>query len=440
MSDLISKYAEDLKQLYINLNNVGTLQIQKEGADFYVPLYERKLRRLKVALTLDVSTQDCFYIYGQPGSGKSTALNYFDDDNLRESYELILIKGRYLFDLQDVDIIDIMLMLALELLRRLQKKEAFEESVKQLYQQHVEKAEYMQEEAKKERTTAGVNMGLGISLSKLLNFFGIGAHTNLEAEYHLESEKRNLCRRFFNISKVDFLALINEMIAQYARENDGKKILAIWDDLEKIEKPEQIRGIFIENRNYLTDLKCKKIIITPVSLALEAKIPHQDLKEYFLGLKIKEQKCDNEHVYALEEDCQLLRKIALKRVSNENLYGEGSIEMAIRYSGGNIRQFVRLLGGACLNAYMNEQSFISIDEVQEAVSTLKKNMQPVLMGNRRLVKLLASIKENQFGCQENNDILTIALSSLFVFICQNGDWWSTVNPLIEDCINLYLDE
>lgn len=122
MNDSISKYAEDLKQLYVNLNNVGTLQFQKEGADFYVPLYERKLRRLKVALTLDTSTQDCFYIYGQPGSGKSTALNYFDDDDLRNSYELVLIRGRYLFDLQDIDIIDILLMFALELLKRLRKR------------------------------------------------------------------------------------------------------------------------------------------------------------------------------------------------------------------------------------------------------------------------------------------------------------------------------
>lgn len=94
------EYADNLKQLYINLNNVRTLKYQKEGADFYVPLYEKRLRKLKVALMLDTDTQDCFYIYGQPGSGKSTALNYFDDDALRQSYEIILIKGRCLFDLR----------------------------------------------------------------------------------------------------------------------------------------------------------------------------------------------------------------------------------------------------------------------------------------------------------------------------------------------------
>lgn len=36
------EYADNLKQLYINLNNVGTLKHQKEGADFYVPLYEKR--------------------------------------------------------------------------------------------------------------------------------------------------------------------------------------------------------------------------------------------------------------------------------------------------------------------------------------------------------------------------------------------------------------
>lgn len=183
MNDSISKYAEDLKQLYVNLNNVGTLQFQKEGADFYVPLYERKLRRLKVALTLDTSTQDCFYIYGQPGSGKSTALNYFDDDDLRNSYELVLIRGRYLFDLQDIDIIDILLMFALELLKRLRKKDMFEATIRKLYDQHKEKAEYVQEEAQREGANVNANVGLGIPFTKLLSLF-VGAHANIEAEYH----------------------------------------------------------------------------------------------------------------------------------------------------------------------------------------------------------------------------------------------------------------
>lgn len=434
------EYAGNLKQLYVNLNNVGTLKHQENGADFYVPLYEKKLRKLKVALTLDAVTQDCFYIYGQPGSGKSTALNYFDDDTLRQSYEIILIKGRCLFDLQDVDIIDILLMFSLELLKRLKKKEAFKKTIEKLYDQHMEKAEFVQEEALKEGGRMNANVGLGISIPNLLSLLGFNAHSNLEAEYHLESEKRELCRKFFNISKVDFLAMINEMISQYSKENNEKKILVIWDDLEKIEKPEQIRDIFIGNRNLLTDLECKKIIITPVSLALEAKFLHQDSKEYFLGLKIKEQPGGRGFSNTMDEDCRLLRDIAYKRVSNTDLYGEGTIEAAIRYSGGNIRQFIRLLGSACLNAYMNEGTSIAVEDVMDAVSTLKKNMQPVLMGNRSLLQLLAAIKRNQYGCQENEDVLTIALSSLFVFICQNGDWWSIVNPLIEDSVSLYLNE
>lgn len=78
---------------------------------------------------LDTDTQDCFYIYGQPESGKSAALNYFDDGALRQSYEIILIKGRCLFDLQDVDIIDILLMFSIELLKHLRKKDAFQDTI-----------------------------------------------------------------------------------------------------------------------------------------------------------------------------------------------------------------------------------------------------------------------------------------------------------------------
>lgn len=79
---------------------------------------------------------------------------------------------------------------------------------------------------------------------------------------------------------------------------------------------------------------------------------------------------------ALEEDCELLRKIALKRVSNTALYGKDVIDTAIRYSGGNVRQFVRLLASACLNAYMNKCESISMEDVVEAVSSLKKICNP----------------------------------------------------------------
>lgn len=87
----------------------------------------------------------------------------------------------------------------------------------------MEKAEYVQEEAQRGGGDIKTSFGLGGTLSNLLTLFGVNVHTNLEAEYHLESEKRKLCRKFSNISKVDFLVMINEMIGQYSKENNGKK-------------------------------------------------------------------------------------------------------------------------------------------------------------------------------------------------------------------------
>lgn len=439
MDKPVLKKAEDLRQLYINLNNVGALYRQSTGDDFYIPLYDRKLRELRTALSIDLYSPDCFYIYGQPGSGKSTALNYFADGELQSLYEIILIKGREVLDLQDVDIIDVLLMLALDLLALLHDKSLFKETVDKIYAQYIEHEELMLESENRVVSVAAIEARFGISLAGLCKLFGIDAHSNLKNEYHLEKNKREVCRKFFNVSKTDFLELINRMLHQYSKENQGKKVLAIFDDLEKIVNPSQINALFIENRNYLMELECKKVIITPVSLALNVRFIH-DVKECFLGLKVKERIPVEKKTNELKQDCQLLREIALKRAKTSGLYGAEVIEEAIRYSGGNIRQFIRLLGEACLNSFMNKGHSISKDDMDVAVSKLKRNMQPAMMNDRRMLLLLKSVKEHQLGNEEDTDSLAIALSSLFVFIYQNGDWWSGVNPLIENSVELYLNE
>lgn len=439
MNKPILKKADDLAQLYINLNNVGALYREGEGGDFYIPLYDRKLKELKTALSIDPYAPDCFYIYGQPGSGKSTALNYFADAALQADYEIILIKGRELFDLQDVDIIDVLLMFALDLLALLKDKSLFQTALDKIYRQYIEHEELIWESEKKSVFKGTAEIRLGVTLAGLLKLFGMDAPTSLKSEYHLEKNKRELCRKFFSIGKSDFLRLVNRMIARYAQENQGRRILAVFDDLEKIVSPAQVQALFIENRNCLTELQCKKILITPVSLALDVRFLH-DVKECFLGLKIKEHTAEGNLSATLGEDCGLLYEIAYKRVARRELYEPGVIEKAIWYSGGNIRQFIRLLAEACLHSYMYEGRSISPDDMDTAISKLKKNMQPALMNNRRLLLLLKAVGERRSGTADDSDMLATALSSLFVFIYQNGNWWSSVNPLLEHSIQLYLDE
>lgn len=439
MNKPILKKADDLRQLYINLNNVGALYREGEGGDFYIPLYERKLKELKTALAIDPYAPDCFYIYGQPGSGKSTALNYFADPALQADYEIILIKGRELFDLQDVDILDVLLMFALDLLALLKDKSLFQHTLDKIYRRYVEHEELILESEKKTVFKGAAEIRLGVTLAGLLKLFGMEAPATLKSEYHLEKNKRELCRKFFSVGKSDFLGLVNQMIGRYAEENGGRRILAVFDDLEKIVNPAQVHALFIENRNYLTELQCKKIIITPVSLALDVRFLH-DVKECFLGLKIKEHTGCATSPARLGEDYRLLYDIAYQRVARRELYAPGVIEKAIWYSGGNIRQFIRLLGEACLHSYMYEGRTISTEDMDVAVSKLKKNMQPALMNNRRLLLLLKSVGERRSAATGDHEMLATALSSLFVFIYQNGNWWSSVNPLLEQSVRLYLEE
>ena len=66
------------------------------------------------------------------------------------------------------------------------------------------------------------------------------------------------------------------------------KLLVIIDDLDKLRQVNQIKSIFIKNRRYIFELKCKKVFSIPTYLTTAPEINNfiqNPIPQFVLNLK-----------------------------------------------------------------------------------------------------------------------------------------------------------
>ena len=84
--------------------------LNQDNKEFYVDIYHQDLLNLRKDLVLNLIPDKSFFVTGQSGNGKSTALNFLPDTAIRKKYDVKYLNGRDVFKLDDIDIIDIILM------------------------------------------------------------------------------------------------------------------------------------------------------------------------------------------------------------------------------------------------------------------------------------------------------------------------------------------
>lgn len=431
---LFMKPASTIEELY---NNLNPFFIPEQGRDenVYVPVFDEALRKLRTQILAGDYPKECFYITGQAGSGKSTALNFLKNDKLEDKFELIYIQGRQLLDLADVDVIDVLLMFALEVNERLKKKGELTEKLRKIDNKHRERAEI--ETTQQTLKGTGTEGSYDISLSaRFFQFFGIGAE--FRQRYRREKEYRIVTRSFFTFDKNELLKLVNDLIHQYYQDNgSSKKILAIFDDLEKIRNIDQMNSLFIENSYYFRDIECKKVLTYPIYLTTNPTF--KEINRYFFGLKIYKNPLEptDDHD-TVERNRNFFSEIIRKRIQSEKiLIQEDAISHAIEISGGNLKQYLDILYRAALFVLNLEGRNISLDDIRQATYDEKRNLEQAIIGDK-LIRILYTIATKHLPVIEEETTEFIqAILSLQVIVFYNNSVWYDVNPLIRKTIEVY---
>lgn len=418
------KKATTIKEIYSVFAHEKFLK--EDDKDFYVDLYGTDFKRFVIALKNNEVRSKAFFIAGQSGNGKSTVLNLLTTNypDLKNDFEFNYIAGRTIFLYEDIDIVDILIMIGNALTKnnpelkamffeKLQKLEDIKDGILEESSISSDKLE--------ENLGIKANIGIGTKFLSILK-----ASVDLESSYKINEEIRNDARRFFKIKRKELIDLINEVISKYKiLKDDGKELVIVIDDLEK---KDNIDTLFLKDISLLNELNLIKIITMPIHIHRNETFPNSDVREF--GLKLKTY--DNQPT----KDIELLREVILKRLDNKDLITNEAINLAIEYSGANLRQLIKIIHLAAEEALTFESEIIEDKEVKEAINRLQRDYSSKAMNMKTF---LNDILNDKFYEDSDTNLINIARATKMelVFAYFNGIVWYEVNPIIRNILSKY---
>ena len=436
------KKAVNINELANNL--IPENFLKPEDKDVYVPIYEDILEVLRNMIINDQVESQAFFVAGQAGTGKTTALNFFKTEALEEHYHIKFINMRDFLDLSDVDIIDFLLAFAFALVKDSPIEDRYYEQLENIREKYEGEVEtYVEEETS--RKTGRETMGEGSAGGGFLNFVKLkaGFFFNLR----MDTSYREYTRKIFNLKKPDLHQLISKMIDDYIEKiTRGKKLLVIIDDMDKLREVSQINSIFIENRNYIFSLKCKKIISIPNHLTRVPEISNYSqypIRQFVLRLSPNPFNGDTtttkEEEKKIDTNRQMLRDVVKCRIEKGySLIDADALEKAIDYSGGIIRQLIRIVRVAAVSVRTLDVENISLENVSDAVNLLRNTLAGTITSSNRIKMLDTILKKNIPVSEKAEDFIELLLANN-VLAYENGEPLYEVNPLISKTVKVYAE-
>ncbi len=439
------KCATTINELANNLLT-NRLPSPTDDKNIYVPVYEDLLLKLRDKLqhTEDLPTQTLF-ITGQPGTGKSTALNFLMDDELKNKFIPLILNAEELLDLNDIDIIDVILLFGFKLV----------EQNKALEKTYFEKLDHIQQTVdghrESEETRIGkqeVSVGANAAVKAKISLYSIfSAEAGLSSAYKRNHEVRQKTRTIFAPKKEEIFALVNSIITDWMSEcGEGKELLLILDGLEKIRDKKHIDSIFRDNYRYLVDLNCCKVIAIPVSSASNPEIANicRQIERFILRLKpnpLDPPEDPDKDNKIIERNKQLFTDIVYKRIADDSkgLISQEAIDEAVKMSGGILRQFIDILYTATVRVRRSEGSTVSKNDVEAGWKELKATLDFAVVTGPT-IKMLNQVRTEHMPLSDNSAEFVEALQSLQALAYQNGTVWYEVNPLIEKTVEIYANK
>ena len=434
------KPATNLLELYQNLTPSRFLT--KEEAQFYVEVYDEKIKLLRLDLLMQASDKLTIYVSGQSGSGKTTALHFLPDEKINERFVVFPVLGNDLFDLHDIEVVDILLLLSNQLALGTPELEMrFKEELERIAQKYKGQYEEVVETDKSESRSKGGGLKgwlKGNPLSALLNVMGVEAKAF--ADYKLDRNKRQLVREVFNPSVKDILQLTNEIIRSYLQlKAPGKELLVIFHELNHIKNLDLIGELFIDNRNTLEGIQARKVITIPVSLIPD---PEFGAEVFFLGTKTQASGLDQDANSQREaaENREILREIIEKRIApGTALVTDTALELAIEQSGGNIRQLVSILFFATRKAVVTDMEHLAKAEVEEGMAEMRRILERSMITSSKIDLLYYVWTHKVLGGMDNKPLFRECALSNQILIYENKNIWYDINPLIRDTVDVYAE-
>lgn len=404
--------------------------------DFYVSIYDDKIDRLRTEILINRIPTKTFYVCGQLGNGKSTALAFVPNEKLEEKNSFLNIGCMDLIQEEDTDIVDLLLFVGLKVAEKGGFSDEYFTQLNELKELNLGKLEQSSEST----SDMDFNRGGKVDVGAKPSFFGLSFGASLFAGYKINKNDRVKVRRIMHVDKTKLKELINTIIHNYEERmfRSEKSLFLILDDLEKIKKAEDIESIFFSNIALLESLECPKIITIPL-FAIRDYSTSSKPSLFNLTTRVTKNPLDEEEHTdeEVEQNIEALKNIILHRV-NAGLIAENAISEAVKMSGGNIRQLINIIYQAAISALNMQSSLIIKEHINKGVKNLKENL--AMSAANRIYILSRIYKEyKQFTQPTIDDQISLnnCIKETLVFSYHNGEPWYEVNPLIQNTVKVY---
>jgi hypothetical protein len=413
--------AKTLDDIYNNFE--GNRPLSEDENEFFINIYDKKLKRFIGNIKRNKNKQNIFFIAGQRGNGKSTILNNLKHQNqeFKESYEIRHIQAMEVFRYDDIDIVDILLGIGFDLIDNNNLDAEKKEKLKSIFKELLQKVEDIHngdlEIVENNSTDNSSAVQAKATLISKVNFFSyFSADVSLSSTYKADENIRKEAKRIYKFKNKDLLEMINLLIKKYkALKNSPKEILLILDGLEKLNN---IDDIFTNDIDILRDIECFKIITMPIYLKGIVDIYNVKAIDFTMEIgsdgKIK--------------DINLLKEVITRRIENLDLITQDAIDLAIKMSGGNLRQLLEIIQKASTEALdVLESDVIDEKEIKNAIKLIQGDLDYKIQVNS---EFLQKINKTHIVTKDDKNDLIDTLRSGLVFAYLNGKAYYDINPII----------
>ena len=420
----------DIRQFYRATNPNKTLNIkEEEDRQYYVDFSEVRgeeiVRKLKRPIIFpDPNEPTCTLFTGHIGCGKSTELLCLKADLEKDNFIVIYFESNQDLEVTDVDIADILLVIAKQISQGLEEYNIrfFSRGFKKLLQK-----------------LGGIfNIEIeGVTLLTVIAEIAIKAKE--------DSSLRQQMNQYLGPKKKELINLINTELIEPAiaeiKERGKQGLVIIVDSLDLVDntikefgRPQQ-EYIFIDQGDYLKKLNCHLVYTIPLGLLFSNS--YGTLTQRFKDPKVlpmvKTQLRDGS-IY--EPGIEKLKEMVLKRVfpelSNEERQGnighvfqsEESLTKLCLMSGGHVRDLLILL-----NEWIAEDMQFPLTDISlEQVIKSRRNAITRCISEEE-ERMLEQVKVTQRVSDEEGYQKLIRSRFVFEYLDEEGSWYD-VNPII----------
>ncbi|HLP45542.1 MAG TPA: hypothetical protein VK469_06335 [Candidatus Kapabacteria bacterium] len=415
--------AKTLETAVANLNEQVSLVFDgrtnspiSASSEFYVNRPDNPMNELKTILITSPG-YDKILFSGHMGCGKSTELNRFSNlPEIKEKFFVVKYSISEILNIIDIDYIDFLLSFAAYLyIKSSDEGISFTAPVLKVVEKWVNYFKSGMEDETWEGEKKAPSIAKGI-----YNFFNRISMILLR-ELTLRDKVRQTIQR--NIASL--VNVINVLVTHIASQLEGRELLVIIDDLEKIPHIGKAEELFIKAGNYMTVPRCKIIYTAPIALYYSIKFQQMVSvfgNSYFLpNIKVRDK-----HGTGVIDPSGCMKEFLKKRI-DVNCISNDAVDLMIENSAGVAREFVRILKNSCVKALSREHDRIETDMVRSVVADLRNEFQRGL--EKRHMDVLQDVMAGrQPGDQES---LMELFHSKVVLEYTNGERWTAVNPIVK---------